>query len=406
MRYERYVDTSDVDLGLPLFAEKDGPSDFCPRSVRNRKERLGILQMDDSKTSLKTIRARIDAVDRELLDLVNERAGLAQSVARFKAGEAGPADSYRPDREAAVLRGIVEANRGPLSNEEIVGLFREVMSTCRALQKRMNVAFLGPEGTFTEAAALKHFGCSVRTVPVDTIDNVFLAVEAQSSDYGVVPVENSTEGVVTHTLDRFSHSSLKICGEVQLRIHQHLMGRVSELGEVTRLYSHQQSLAQCRKWLNKQLPAVECVAVSSNAEAARIASKEVGTVAIAGDVAASRYELNILASNIEDEPRNTTRFLVIGHRSVPPTGRDKTSLLLSARNKPGALYDLLEPLARRRVSMTRIESRPSRSGLWEYVFFVDVEGHAEDTNLVEALDEIRDNASLCKVLGSYPHSAL
>lgn len=356
---------------------------------------------------LQQVRGQIDGVDREILSLLNRRARLAQDIAEIKDGNNDRPHYYRPDREAQVLRNVAETNEGPLSNEALASLFREIMSACRALQNPMRIAFLGPEGTFTEAAALKHFGHSVERRPLDSIDAVFREVASGSCDYGVVPVENSTEGVINHTLDMFVRSRLAICGEVELRIHHHLLSLSSGAGAVSqirRIYSHQQSLAQCRKWLDLHLPAVERVSVSSNAEAARRAVREPDTAAIAGDIAATTYGLEILSENVEDEPDNTTRFLIIGEQSVPPTGADKTSLLLSARNQPGALYGLLEPFARRGISMTRIESRPSRSGLWEYVFFVDIEGHSHDANVVAALEEIRQHATLLKVLGSYPRA--
>lgn len=362
--------------------------------------------MNDPQDKLKKIRRQIDEVDRKLLELFNKRADLAREVAEVKGDTRGAMAYYHPDRETEVLRRLVAANDGPLSDEEAARLFREVMSACRALQKPMSIAFLGPEGTFTEAAALKHFGHSVRTAALDTVDAVFREVESGASDYGVVPVENSTEGMVTHTLDMFARSPLVICGEVQLRIHHYLLSKSNDIAAVERVYSHQQSFAQCRKWLDTNMPAVERLAVNSNAEAAYRASHEHGSAAIAGETAAGHYELQILVANIEDEPDNTTRFLVIGRDSVAATGRDKTSLLLSAKNVPGALYGLLEPFSRRGISMTRIESRPSRSGLWEYVFYVDIEGHVRDANVAEALTEIEDRASLFKVLGSYPRAVL
>ena len=358
----------------------------------------------DSALTLDELRVRIDEVDLEIQTAVNQRAALAQEVARAKRESVDKEDFYRPDREAEILRQIRDRNQGPLSDEAMVRLFKEIMSACLALQKPLSVAFLGPEGTFTQAAALKHFGHFVKTEPVDAIDAVFREVEACSAQYGVVPVENSTEGVINYTLDMFIHSPLKICGEVELRIHQHLMTKANDLGAVRRVYSHQQSLAQCRNWLDLNLPTVERVAVSSNAEAARCAAHEPETAAIAGEVAAETYGLSVVASSIEDEPGNTTRFLVIGNRSVPPTGVDKTSLLVSATNKPGALYALLEPFSRMGISMTRIESRPSRRENWDYVFFVDIEGHAEDSAVKAALAEIRERASMLRVLGSYPRA--
>jgi len=355
---------------------------------------------------IEAIRAEIDAVDRELLRLLNERARLAERVARAKIRAGEGDDIYRPDREAAVRRALVEANPGPLPDEDIERLFGEVLSACRALQRPISVAFLGPRGTFTEAAALKHFGHAVESRALESIDAVFREVEASEVDFGIVPVENSTEGVVNHTLDRFMGSALAICGEVELRIHHLLMAAEAvPLAELARVYSHQQSLAQCRRWLDRNLPAAERLAVASNAEAARRAVREAGAAAIAGPVAAETYGLEVLARNIEDEPDNTTRFLVIGRHPARPSGFDKTSLLLSARNRPGALFHLLETFARHGISMTRIESRPARSGLWEYVFFIDVEGHAGEEPLRSALAELEREAAMCRVLGSYPRCA-
>lgn len=355
---------------------------------------------------LKAIRDRIDALDEELQRLISERASLAQEVAEVKLAEGSEALFYRPEREAQILNLVKQRNQGPLSDEEMARLFREIVSACLALEQPMKIAFLGPEGTFTQAAALKHFGHSVNTVSMNAIDEVFREVEAGSADYGVVPVENSTEGVINYTLDMLSTSPLKICGEVELRIHHHLMSKVADIGGIKRIYSHSQSLAQCREWLDSHLSGVERIDVSSNAEAARLAAEEQDAAAVAGETAAELYGLTILQPNIEDQPNNTTRFLVLGHEEVPPSGDDKTSLLVSTRNKPGALFQLLEPFARNGVSMTRIESRPSRQGMWDYVFFVDVDGHREDKQVANALSELEKEASLFKVLGSFPKAVL
>lgn len=356
---------------------------------------------------LLALRERIDALDRDIQTLINERARCAQQVAEVKraAGETQTV-FYRPEREAQVLRQVMARNEGPLSNEEIGRLFREIMSACLALEEPLKIAFLGPEGTFTQAAALKHFGHSVQTVPLRAIDEVFREVEAGSADYGVVPVENSTEGVVNHTLDRFLQSPLTICGEVQLRIHHHLLGLPEGVRAVRRVYSHQQSLAQCREWLALNLPGVETIAVSSNGEAARRVREEPDAAAIAGQSAADVYELPVIAANIEDEPTNTTRFLVIGNQTIPPSGRDKTALLVAAPNGPGLLYRLLEPFARHHLNLTRIESRPSRRGMWDYVFFIDLEGHRDDPAVAAVLNELARETSLLRVLGSYPIGVL
>lgn len=356
---------------------------------------------------LSHVRQRIDELDQQIQRLINERAQCAQQVAEIKiaAGDTD-ADFYRPEREAQVLRSVMERNKGPLAGEEMARLFREVMSACLALEQPMKIAYLGPEGTYTHAAAFKHFGHSVTTAPTGTIDEVFREVEAESCHYGVVPVENSTEGVVNHTLDMFLNSPLQICGEVELRIHHCLLSNTESLDQVSKVFSHQQSLAQCREWLDKDLNHAPRVAVSSNAEAAKLAAAEPGAAAIAAAEAAKIYGLNILKSNIEDEPDNTTRFLVIGKKSPASSGKDKTSLLVSTSNRPGALTRLLAPLADAGISMTRIESRPSRRGVWEYVFFVDIEGHAQDPKVGAALKQLDHDAAMLKILGSYPVAVL
>jgi len=359
---------------------------------------------DDKK--LKSLRDRIDKLDEQIQSLINERGQIAREVAALKESAGKDIAFYRPEREAKVLREVLARNKGPIPGEEMARLFREIMSVCLALEMPMTIAYLGPEGTFTQAAALKHFGHSVNTVPLGAIDDVFREVESGAAHYGVVPVENSTEGVINHTLDRFMSSSLKICGEVELRVHHNLLGTMDDVSKITRVYSHQQSLAQCREWLDQHLSGVERVAVSSNAKAARIAKDEEGAAAIASDIAASIYELKILYQNIEDWPDNTTRFLIIGRHQTPPSGVDKTSLLVSTMNKPGALHRLLNPLANNGISMSRIESRPSRMTMWDYVFFIDIEGHKDDKQVAIALAELEEEAAMLKVLGSYPKAVM
>ncbi|MET0532942.1 MAG: prephenate dehydratase, partial [Steroidobacter sp.] len=333
----------------------------------------------------------------------------AQQVGVSKRGEGlSTADFYKPEREAQVLRKAIERNKGPLRNEEIVRLFREIMSACLAQQEPLKVAFLGPEGTFSQQAVLKHFGHSVRALPLPAISEVFEEVQAGHADFGVVPIENSTEGTVNHTLDMFLNSPLKISGEIELRIRQHLMGRMQGLPKIARVCSHPQSLAQCRQWLDEHLPNIERVPVSSNAEAARRARDEDGTAAIAGEAAAEVYGLNVIVSEIEDTADNTTRFLVIGRKLFSASGQDKTTLLVSAGDtqSPGTLHRLLGPLADNNITMTRIESRPSRKRKWDYVFFIDVIGHAEQSPLKDALDELKRASTLFRVLGSYPAAVL
>jgi chorismate mutase/prephenate dehydratase len=354
---------------------------------------------------LKSLRAQIDALDVKIQSLIDERARLAQGIAETKQ-LSGSNSFYRPEREAEVLRQVQARNKGPLSDEVVTRLFREIMSACLALEAETKVAFLGPEGTFTQEAALKHFGHSVKTSPLGAIDEVFREVESGNAHFGVVPVENSTEGVITHTLDMFLNSPLKICGEVELRIHHHLLGKQADRKQAKRVVSHQQSLAQCREWLDANLPGIERMAVSSNAEAARLAASGADTLAIAGDSAARIYGLHVLAANIEDNPDNTTRFLVVGNLETMPTGCDKTSLLVSGKNKSGALHRLLAPLSRHGINMTRIESRPSRRSRWEYVFFVDIDGHVKDRKLAKALTALEKEAAFLKLLGSYPKAVV
>lgn len=359
--------------------------------------------------ALEALRQRIDNIDNELLRLISERARCAQQVAEAKlaADPETPVLYYRPEREAQILRKIKSLNPGPLADEEMARLFREVMSACLALEKPMQIAFLGPEGTFTQAAALKHFGHSVVTSPKGAIDEVFREVESGNAHYGVVPVENSTEGMVNHTLDMFMQSRLRICGEVQLRIHHHLLALPgTEMGQVKRLYSHQQSFAQCRQWLDSHWPGLERITVSSNAEAARRAAQEEDAAAIAGDMAEELYGLQAQSRNIEDRPDNTTRFLIIGQESVPASGQDKTSILVSMRNHPGALYKLLAPFHDHGISLTRIETRPSPSGTWAYVFYIDFEGHPSDAVVAKVLEAVEEQAVEVKHLGSYPVGVL
>ncbi|WP_349254956.1 prephenate dehydratase [Zoogloea sp.] len=353
---------------------------------------------------LGAVRDQIDALDAQMLALLNARARCAQHVGEIKArhGEAGQV--YRPEREAQVLRRIQALNAGPLPDESVTFFFREVMSACLSLENPLGVAFLGPLGTFSESAAVKHFGHAARLAPQTTIDDVFREVESGHAQYGVAPVENSTEGAVGRTLDLLLSSPLQICGEVVLRIHQHLMSGETALGDVRKVYSHAQSLAQCHEWLNSHLPGVPRISVASNAEAARLAASEPGAAAIAGEAAAERYALPTLARSIEDEPNNTTRFLVLGRHDAGPSGADKTSLIMSAANRPGAMHALLAPLADAGVSMTRLESRPARAALWEYVFYVDFAGHRNDPEVRKALDALSAHASFLKILGSYPQA--
>jgi chorismate mutase/prephenate dehydratase len=358
------------------------------------------------KDPLADIRKRIDEIDMAVQELVSERAECARKVAEVKRQLGDAEHFYRPEREAQVLRRVQERNQGPLSDEAIAGIFREIMAVCLALEKPLKVAFLGPEGTYTHAAAVKHFGSQIESEPVANIEEVFRLVEAGGANFGVVPVENSSEGVINHTLDLFMKSSLTISGEVELRIRHNLMTSEQDISSIDRVYAHQQTLAQCRMWLDTNLPNAERIAVRSNAEAVIMASEHDRTAAIAGNMAAELYSLPVMYADIEDEPDNTTRFVVIGKYKSPPSGADRTSLLVFAHNKPGSLFSLLEPLAKRNISMSNIESRPSRRGVWEYVFFIDIDGHRDDQNVAEAIADIEKASAMVTVLGSYPRAVL
>ena len=354
---------------------------------------------------LAEIRKRINEVDEQIQGLINERARFAQQVGVAKGNLTSAVDYYRPEREAEILRNIVERNEGPLRDEEILRLFREIMSACLAQQEPLKIGFLGPEGTFTQTAVFKHFGHSVRALPFHTIDEVFQEVESGIADFGVVPIENSTEGSVNNTLDMFLTSPLKISGEIELRIEQHLLGRVTGLENIERICAHEQSLAQCRGWLREYLPHVELIGMSSNAAGARRARDEDGTAAIGPDVAADVYDLKILVDSIEDRSDNSTRFLVVGRELLAPSGNDKTTLLISTGDTAGGagvLHKLLLPLADHEVVMTFIESRPSRRMNWDYVFFIDIEGHANEQPVSDALAVLEKESSLFRVLGAYP----
>ncbi len=362
---------------------------------------------DDKKTQadLAEIRDRINGIDQRIQSLINERARIAQEVGTAKGELRSAVDYYRPEREAEVLRGVLERNEGPMRDEEMLRLFREIMSACLAQQEPLKIGFLGPEGTFTQTAVFKHFGHSVLALPFHTIDEVFQEVECGAADFGVVPIENSTEGSVNNTLDTFLTSPLKIAGEIELRIEQHLMSRFKGLEKIERICAHEQSLAQCRGWIREHLPHVELIGMSSNAAGARRARDEDGTAAIGPKVAAEVYDLEVMVNNIEDRADNATRFLVVGRKLLAPSGSDKTTILVSTSDTAGGagvLHHLLQPLAEHGVSMTRIESRPSQRRNWDYVFFIDLDGHAEMPPVADALAELQDRSSLFKVLGAYP----
>jgi chorismate mutase/prephenate dehydratase len=348
---------------------------------------------------LDRIRREIDRIDDELASLLQRRAGLAQEIGTLKGG----APAYRPERESQILQKVIHTP-GVLAGERIAAVFREIISACRGLEEAIRVSYLGPEGTFSEQAVRKHFGAAVEALPVASVDEAFRRCESGAAQFTVVPAENSTEGVVGRTLDLLVTTPLSICGEIELRVHQNLLSNEKDIAEIRRIYSHSQSLAQCNGWLGQHVPHAERIPVASNAEAAQRAAKEPRAAAIAGLIAAERYGLAALARSIEDDPSNTTRFLVLGKARPGPSGRDRTSLVMSAENRPGAVHALLTPLAQHGVSMTRIESRPARSraALWEYLFFIDLEGHEQDERVAAAVAALRAKAPFLKILGSYP----
>ena len=354
---------------------------------------------------LTQLRQRIDQLDDEILQRLNDRARCALQVADAKKLDAVDPVYYRPEREAQVLRRMAELNKGPLSSEKVTQVYRQIMSACLALEEPLQVAYLGPEGTFTQLATLKQFGSSVIGLPMITLDDVFREVSSENCHYGVVPVENSTEGVISHTLDNFLSSSLKICGEVELRVHHHLMVvEDTDESKIQRIYSHQQTLGQCRRWLESHYPNIPKIATTSNAQAARKILEEKNAAAIAAEIAADIYGLRILAKKIEDQSDNSTRFIVVGRDDVGASGNDKTSIMVSTHNQPGALFKLLGPFHKHNVSLTSIETRPSKTGMWSYVFFIDFEGHRDDAVIKTVLGEIDRDALEVKMLGSYPRA--
>lgn len=351
-----------------------------------------------------SLRKKIDAVDDEILRLLNERARLVLEVGREKS--ASRSAVYVPEREREILDRLTARNAGPFPNSSLPLLYREIFAASQFLEKPVSVAYLGPEATYAHQACQRQFGGSVHLVPQETIPAVFREVEAERVNIGMVPVENSIEGMVSHTLDLFMDSDLKICGEVFLRIIHYLVSGESTPAEVTRVYSHPQALAQCRLWIEQNLPHAEIFAVTSTARAAQRAREEQGAAAVASLVAAELYGLSVLARGIEDNAQNYTRFLVIGRETPPRTGRDKTSILFAVKDAPGALFASLQPFAEQEVNLTKIESRPSKRKAWEYVFFVDMEGHIEDEIVKAAVEKLREDAVFLKVLGSYPRGEL
>ena len=368
--------------------------------------------MADNELTLDDLRGQIDSIDKTIHALLNKRAVCAQHVADVKLASVAPEERadvkfYRPEREAQVLRKVKERNDGPLPDDAVAHIFREIMSACLALEKPLTVAYLGPEGTFTHAAAIKHFGQALHPKPVDSINQIFTDVESEQVTYGVVPVENSTEGMVNHTLDNFMQSNVKICGEVELPINLLLLAsKDATQGTIKRICAHQQALAQCRNWLDNNWPDVPREAVSSNARAVEMAANDPSIAAVAGSMARDVYDVVTLAENIQDLSQNTTRFLIIGNEAIDASGEDKTSLIVSTQNKPGALFTLLESFNREEVMLTRIDTRPSRTENWAYVFFIEFEGHVQDEKIQRIMAELGEHSILLKALGSYPKAAL
>ena len=351
---------------------------------------------------LAPLRARIDSIDQQLLELLAARAEAAQAVGKIKHDVNAPV--FRPERERQVIDGLIEKNKSPLAAEGITYIWREIMSACRALEAPVRVAYLGPAGTFSEQAAFAQFGQSISKVPCSSIDEVFRAVDAGAADFGVAPVENSSEGAISRTLDLLLDTDLKITGEVALVIKHHLLTKSGTLDGVTRVMAHPQALAQCQRWLSSNVPKLDRQAMSSNGEAAKLAAQDATVAAIAGDSAQQQYGLQAVQSQIQDDPHNRTRFVIVSHGSCQPSGNDQTSVILSVNNKPGAVHQLLAPMAKHGVSMNRLESRPARRGTWEYFFYIDMDGHANDPKVAAALTELQAEAAFFKNLGSYPRS--
>jgi len=360
-----------------------------------------------TEQALLDIRDQIDAIDEQIQALISQRARLAKEVARIKTqGGQVEAVFYRPEREAQVLRRVIERNDGSLPAEDMARLFREIMSACLALEQPLRIAYLGPEGSYSHAAVLKQFGSFVHPYAVSSIEEVFKAVERREAHYGVVPVENSSEGVVSATQNCLIDTPLQVCGELDLPIHHCLLSNADSLEKVRKVVAHAQALAQCRNWLQNNLPHAELEAVESNARAAQLAQQNDSWAAIASEQAAQIYTLRVLEKHIEDNRQNTTKFWVMGHEATEPSGEDKTALILTVPNKSGALLQALEPFAREGISMTRIISRPAQHKTWDYLFFIDILGHQKDERVCETLEAVAERAAWFKLLGSYPVSPL
>ncbi len=358
--------------------------------------------MDENRKKIDELRDGIDAIDHEILELLNRRAELVIDIGRAKSKD--KSEFYVPEREQEIFKRLAESNRGPFPAKALKAVFREIMSASLSLEKPQKIAFLGPVATFTHQACLQRFGTSGEFIPKKDIADVFDDVEKGRADYGVVPIENSTEGVVSHTLDMFVTSGLQICAEVMLEISLALLNKSGKMSDIQRVCSHPNPLAQSKHWLKSNLPDVLVLEVSSTARAAQMAAEDPSTAAVASSAAASLYDLRVIESSIEDNANNFTRFLVIGKNSTKRTGADKTSVMFAIKDSPGALYTMLQPFAKRGINLTKIESRPLKTKAWEYVFFVDLDGHIDDDGLKDAIGELKGACSFLKVLGSYPKS--
>ncbi len=350
---------------------------------------------------LKKLRREIDEIDDEILKLLNKRANIVIEIAHIKRNE--KAKFYSPEREREILERLTALNKGPFPNDTLKVIFREILSASLSLEEPLKVACLGPLATFTHLAALRHFGSSALFVPVESIRDVFDTVEASKTEFGVVPIENSNEGVISYTLDMFMDYDLKVAAEVMLEISHNLMSKSGDKAKIKKIYSHPPATAQCRRWLESNFPRIPIIETTSTAKAAELASRDDEAAAIASELAAKVYDLHFAEKSIEDSKHNCTRFLVISKESPPKTGRDKTSIMFSIKDKPGALYDILSPFKKSKINLTKIESRPSKRKAWEYIFFVDMEGHIDDKKLKKAIENIKDYCLYVKILGSYPH---
>lgn len=357
------------------------------------------------KKTLAELRVEIDALDQQLQMLIGERADLAGEVAKVKRADDINSVFYRPEREAQVLRSIIERNKSQLKDKDMAHIFREIMSACLALEQPLNIAYLGPEGTFTQEAVLKHFGHAVSTLDCASIDEIFHQVEKGNAHYGVVPIENSSNGVIGGTVDMLYSQDLKICGEVEISIKHQLMSADQSI-EIKTIYAHQQALDQCQRWLANHYPNAQLKAVASNALAARMVKDEVGAAAIASEAALSLYDLERVAKNIEDKAGNTTRFLILSKESIEPSGKDKTSILVVTKHESGALFDLLEPFKEQGINMMQLARHPIPGVKWEYLFLIDIEGHQDNDKVKTALAEVEKRVLKVSVLGSYPIAVL